>query len=317
MIDRIPVPNFFGWDGPSTFSILMMLAFLTASYMLPKEFKRKGLEPSHSDTMILLGIIGTLIGAKVFFIFEIWDQVFVNSPGFEGRFLYPITHWYGFPGQPGLWSSLFSGGGLVFYGGFLTGFLFVYLFMKSKGLNYGLYFDAVVPSMSIGYAIGRLGCFISGDGCYGFATDVEIPLLVFNYHGAHPSGVPVWNTPVMESIMAFGYFAYFQYWAKLQGFRKYSLTCQFLIIHGAARLAIEFLRVNKAMIPFIDPPQMSNIPDSSQNPEFLTGYYWHGFSQSQYISIALIAFGIFYFIKGKLWIRDSKNEVPLTEPKAS
>lgn len=88
-------------------------------------------------------------------------------------------------------SSLFNGGGLVFYGGFLTGFLFVYLYMKSKHLDYGLYFDAVAPSMSIGYAIGRLGCFVSGDGCYGFATDVEIPLLVFNYHGAHPSGVPV------------------------------------------------------------------------------------------------------------------------------
>jgi phosphatidylglycerol---prolipoprotein diacylglyceryl transferase len=307
MIDRIPIPNPFGWGGPSTFSILMMIAFITASYMLPKEFKRRGLEPAHSDTMILLGIIGTLIGAKVFFIFEIWDQIFVNVPGFDGRYLYPITHWYGFPGQPGLWSSLFSGGGLVFYGGLLVGFLFIYLYMKTKKLDYGSYLDSIAPSISIGYAIGRLGCFVSGDGCYGFATDANIPFFVFEFHGAHPSGVPVWNTPVMEAIVAFGYFAYFHYWARFQKFRKFSITCQWFMIHGTARLLIEFLRVNKAVIPFWEPPNMANIPDSTQNPEFLTGYYWHGFSQSQYISIALIGFGAFFFIKNKYWRRD--NEV--------
>ncbi len=113
MIDRIPIPNPFGWEGLSTFSLLMMLAFLVGSYTLPKELARKKLDPSHSDWLIFLGILGTLIGAKVFFIFEIWDQIFVNVPGYEGRFIYPITHWNGFPGQPGLWSSLFSGGGLV------------------------------------------------------------------------------------------------------------------------------------------------------------------------------------------------------------
>jgi phosphatidylglycerol:prolipoprotein diacylglycerol transferase len=313
MIDRIPLPfQIFGWDGPSTFSILMMLAFLTASYMLPKEFQRRGLVPEHSDNLILLGIIGTLIGAKVFFIFEIWDQIFVDVPGFDGKYLYPLTHYYGFPGQRGLWSSLFSGGGLVFYGGFLTGFLFVYLYMRYQNLDYGAYLDSVAPSMSIGYGIGRLGCFVSGDGCYGFATDVNIPLFVFEFQGAHPSGVPVWNTPVMEAILAFGYFAYFQYWAKFQNFKKYSLTCQWLMIHGLSRLSIEFLRVNKAVIPFIDPPKMSNIPDSAQNPEFLTGYYWHGFSQSQYISLALIGFGAYFFIKNKLWQKEAAESNALS-----
>lgn len=271
---------------------------------MPRELVRKKLDPSHSDWLIFLGILGTLVGAKVFFIFEIWDQIFVNVPGYEGRFIYPITHWNGFPGQPGLWSSLFSGGGLVFFGGLLFGMAFIILYFRYFKLDTAAYLDAVIPSVSIGYAIGRLGCFISGDGCYGFATDANIPFFVFDFHGAHPSGVPVWNTPVMESIMAFGYFAYFQYWARYQNFKKLSIGAQFLIIHGIARLSIEFLRVNKAVFPFIDPPNMVNIPDASGNPTFLTGYYWHGFSQSQYISLALILAGVIMMIRGKLWQKE-------------
>lgn len=317
MIDRIYIPNPFGWGGPSTFAILMLISFLVASYILPREYRRKGLVPEHADTFIFLGVLGTLVGSKLFYIFEIWDQIFV----LPGIYWEPLTHWDGFQffnnvackdsfteeqckiiaNSYGLWSSLFSGGGLVFYGGFLTGTLFIYIFMRVNKLEYGHYYDGMAPSMAIGYAIGRLGCFVSGDGCYGFYTEVNIPILVFTFQGAHPSHVPVWNTPVIEAIISFLFFLYFQYWARLQNFKKWSLFFQYLILHGFARLMIEFLRVNKAVIPFVKPPDMVNIPDANVNPIFLKGYYWHGFSQSQYISLLLIAAGIFFIVKGKLW----------------
>lgn len=151
-----------------------------------------------------------------FFVFEIWDQIFVETPGFDGKYLYPLTHWYGFPGRMALWDNLFSGSGLVFYGGFLFGILFVTLYMKFFKLDIPSYLDAAVPSMAIGYAIGRLGCWVSGDGCYGFATEMRIPLLVFDYHGAHPSGVPVWNTPLIESIVSFVFFFTFNFGQKIR-----------------------------------------------------------------------------------------------------
>ncbi|TGK17214.1 prolipoprotein diacylglyceryl transferase [Leptospira fluminis] len=316
MFEVIPVPKWLmsfvqeyisrDWHGLSTFSLLVVLAFLAASYLLPKELERRGLEPEHSDWLLILAVIGTLVGAKIFFIFEIWDQVFVETPGFDGKYLYPITHYNGFPGRPGLWSSLFSGSGLVFYGGFLFGLSFVTIYVMKHKLDVKAYLDAAVPSMAIGYAIGRLGCFVSGDGCYGFATDVRIPLLVFNYDGAHPSGVPVWNTPIMESAVSFLYFAYFQGWARFRNFRKFSLGAQYLILHGIARLSVEFLRVNKAVIPFTEPPKLVNIPAADGNPEFLTSYYWHGFSQSQYVSIALILAGIYFMVRWKLWEKETE-----------
>ncbi|MBL0264901.1 MAG: prolipoprotein diacylglyceryl transferase [Leptospiraceae bacterium] len=312
MIDRIPIPFLESiWGGPSTFSILMLIAFLTGSKLLPLEYKRKGLVPEAADTIVFLGVLGTLVGAKIFYIFEIWDQIFVVP----GMFSYPWTHWNGFQeladpaceackNSMGLWSSLFNGGGLVFYGGFIFGTLFIYIYLKMNQYDLGKYYDGMAPTMAIGYAIGRLGCFVSGDGCYGFHTDANIPLLVFQFQGAHPSGVPVWNTPVIESIISFGYFFYFQYYARFQNFKKWSIFFQYIALHGFARLCIEFLRVNKAVIPFIDPPQMVNIPDASGNPTFLTGYYWHGFSQSQYISIAFILVSAIFFFKMRLWEKE-------------
>ena len=217
-----------------------------------------------------------------------------------------MTHWYGIPGQPGLWSSLFSGGGLVFYGGFLFGALFIYVYFKKKNYAPGPYYDGMAATMAIGYAIGRLGCFVSGDGCYGHYTEANIPFLVFTFHGAHPSVVPVWNTPVMEAFISFLFFLYFQLYARFQNFKTYSLFFQYLFLHGTARLLIEFLRVNKAVIPFTDPPKMSNIPDASQNLEFLKGYYWHGFSQSQYISILFMLVSLAFFIKMRLWEKEKR-----------
>ncbi|MCB1157204.1 MAG: prolipoprotein diacylglyceryl transferase [Leptospiraceae bacterium] len=302
MIDKIPIPNPFGWGGISTFSILLLIAFFTGSYLLPREYKRRGLKPEVADMVVFLGVLGTLVGAKVFFIFEIWDQIFVRIPGYS--LFYPLTHWDGLPNQPGLWSSLFSGGGLVFYGGFIVGALFILLYFKKHSLPLAPYFDGMAPTMAIGYAIGRLGCFVSGDGCYGHYTDANIPILVFTFQGAHPSYVPVWNTPIMESFLSFLFFFYFQFYARYQNFKSYSLFFQYLFLHGTARLCIEFLRVNKAVIPFRNPPEMVNIPPSSQNEEFLKSYYWHGFSQSQYISLLLMLVSVFFILQLKLWKKE-------------
>jgi phosphatidylglycerol---prolipoprotein diacylglyceryl transferase len=323
MLDRIYVPylsDFIGLflkdmqQGFSTFSICMLIAFLVGTKLLPLEYKKRGLVPEAADTVVFLGVLGTLVGAKIFYIFEIWDQIFV-VPGMS---TFPLTHWYGFQelndascvvckNSMGLWSSLFSGGGLVFYGGFIFGTLFIYFFLKWNGYDLGHYYDGMAPTMSIGYAIGRLGCFVSGDGCYGFHTKTEIPLLVFNYGGAHPSGVPVWNTPVIEAGISFLFFLYFFYYARHQNFKKWSLFFQYLTLHGLARLGVEFLRVNKAVIPILDPPPIVNIPmGMSENVEFLNNYYWHGFSQSQLISIAFIFISLAFIVKLKLWQRNPK-----------
>ena len=67
---------------------------------------------------------------------------------------------------------LFSGTGLVFYGGALGGALAVMAYAKYRGfLDYRL-FDMGAPALAIGYAVGRLGCQLAGDGDYGIPSDL-------------------------------------------------------------------------------------------------------------------------------------------------
>ena len=162
----------------------------------------------------------------------------------------------------------------------------------------------MIPTMALGYAIGRIGCFVSGDGDYGFATDVKIPLLVFHIWRSFSSVIPVWNTPVMETLISFSFFIYFQYYAKFQNFKKLSLVAQYLILSSLARLSIEFLRLNKAVIPFFEPPVMADFPILEQRAEFLKNYFWHGFSQSQYVAIITLMIGLFLMTKNKLWQKE-------------
>lgn len=60
-----------GLRGISTFSILLMLAFLSASFLLPRELTRRGLRPEIADWTILLGVVGAIVGSKVFYVFEV------------------------------------------------------------------------------------------------------------------------------------------------------------------------------------------------------------------------------------------------------
>jgi phosphatidylglycerol:prolipoprotein diacylglycerol transferase len=298
--------------GISTFSICMLIAFFLGTKLLPAEYKKRGLNPEAADNIVFLGVLGTLVGAKIFYIFEIWDQIFVVP----GMYMYPLTHWYGFQeftdpscvacrNSMGFWSSLFNGGGLVFYGGFIFGTFFIYIYLKWNEYDLGKYYDGMAPTMAIGYAIGRLGCFVSGDGCYGFKTDANIPLLTFTFTGASPSQVPVWNTPVIEAFVSFLFFIYFFYYARHQNFKKWSIFFQYLTLHGLARLCIEFLRVNKAVFPILDPPPIVNIPHSTgETSQFLANYYWHGFSQSQLISLAFILVSLAFIVKLKLWEKE-------------
>jgi phosphatidylglycerol:prolipoprotein diacylglycerol transferase len=62
-------------------------------------------------------------------------------------------------------------GGLVFYGGFIAACLFAFAFARRQGWSFWALGDLFAPSLAIGHAFGRLGCFTAGC-CFGKACDV-------------------------------------------------------------------------------------------------------------------------------------------------
>ncbi|MCB1326465.1 MAG: prolipoprotein diacylglyceryl transferase [Spirochaetales bacterium] len=341
---QIPLPFSNSSLPISTYSIMLMIAFLVASFVAPRELQRRGLDPEVADWSLLLAVVGAIVGSKVFFVFEIWDQIWkpAESMGFWQTFKTVFFSVQGLEGQvPGarsLYNNLFTGSGLVFYGGFVFAFSMIYIYLRRRGLSIWRYGDAFMPSLALGYAIGRLGCLISGDGCYGHGASVNIPLLTMVYGPAdgfcpadpalswkYPymcsAGVNVWNTPMMESLLSLGLFLILMLWARHQNFRPGMLVAIFLVYNGFARFMVEFLRLNDAVIPVLDPPTYETAYGLVKNlrtvPEEMGGrlpayyfenWHWYGFTQAQLTAVALIVIGVAWMVLGRLYKKQADGE---------
>ena len=94
----------------------------------------------------------------------------------------------------------------MWFGGAIGGAIAVGLWAwRRKMLNLTLLDICAVP-LAVGYALGRIGCQVSGDGDYGKAWDG--PWAMAYPHGTKPIDTPVQPTPIYETL-AMGLVAYF------------------------------------------------------------------------------------------------------------
>jgi prolipoprotein diacylglyceryltransferase len=101
--------------------------------------------------IIVLALIFGILGAKLFDNLENWDRFIKN----------PIA-------------NLFSPSGLTFYGGLICAAIAIALYVVKKGINVWHMADAIAPALLIAYAVGRMGCQISGDGDWGIYNSAYI-----------------------------------------------------------------------------------------------------------------------------------------------
>lgn len=101
--------------------------------------------------IIILGLIFGILGAKLFDAFENLDDLIAN----------PIE-------------TLFSGGGLTFYGGLILAAIAICWFAYKKGIKIIHLVDSAGPALMIAYAVGRIGCQVAGDGDWGIYNSAYI-----------------------------------------------------------------------------------------------------------------------------------------------
>lgn len=143
----------------TSFGVMMALAFLTAYQVGRVEFRRMGKDPELAGDVLLGALIGGIVGAKLYYVFLNWDLTVQDPLG-----------------------MLFSRAGLVWYGGFLGGAAGVILMIRRRGEEIPSLADAIAPALALGYAVGRIGCFLVGDD-YGRPTDSWVGI-------AFPQGSP-------------------------------------------------------------------------------------------------------------------------------
>lgn len=195
----------------------------------------------------IIALVFGLLGAKLFDIFENWGD-FLKDPS----------------------SFIFSPAGLTFYGGLICAALAIWLYAKKHKIGFWHLNDAAAPALMLAYAIGRIGCHVSGDGDWGIVNTHPKPfsglpnwMWAYNYpHNVNEAGVKiagcldakycnvlpqaVYPTAFYETVVCLILFVV------LWGLRKKlripgSLFAVYLMLNGVERFLIEKIRVNNRM----------------------------------------------------------------------
>lgn len=128
-----------------SFGIMMVLAVWSAHGLASWRARRVGLDPNQFDDMAFVVIFCGLVGARAFYVVEVWGKPEMRT------LLDALAIWKG---------------GIVFYGSILGGGIGFLLYRSLRDLPVLPTLDVVAPSLALGIAFGRIGCFFNGC-CYG------------------------------------------------------------------------------------------------------------------------------------------------------
>ncbi|HEU4944468.1 MAG TPA: prolipoprotein diacylglyceryl transferase family protein [Solirubrobacterales bacterium] len=201
-----------------TFGLMFALAFLAAGALIAKRLKELGKPVDWAYEIGFAALIGGIVGSRLYFVVENYDSV-----------------------KDDLIGNLLSGSGLVWYGGAIGGALAVLLWAWYRDFLGFKLLDLAAPALALGYAIGRCGCQLSGDGDYGKAWDG--PWAMSYPDGTVPTDQAVHPTPVYETL-AMGLGAWLL-WQLRDRFRAGILFAIYLVYAGTERFLVEFLRRNE------------------------------------------------------------------------
>jgi phosphatidylglycerol:prolipoprotein diacylglycerol transferase len=138
----------------SPFGVMLVLAFLGGFLQLRWGMRKLEIgDEEDASAIIFAAGVGGIVGAKVY---------------------YAVLN--------GDWHLLFDRSGLVWYGGFILGTAAVLFTVRRRRLPPWPLLDAAMPALALGYAIGRIGCFLVGDD-YGRPTNLP-------WGVAFPVGLP-------------------------------------------------------------------------------------------------------------------------------
>jgi phosphatidylglycerol:prolipoprotein diacylglycerol transferase len=231
--------------GPITvysYGMMMALGFLAADLVVSSECKRRGLNSDFAASLVVWAAIGGIACSRLYFVIDNFRS-YIHDPA----------------------AIIFSGSGFVWYGGLFGGLLAACIVSRYYGVPVSATADMAGPALVIGQALGRIGCLLSGDGDWGMPTTLpwgmQFPNAIVGWNEAtvrtldshhnlvsgYFPGVRVHPTPIYEAIL------YTLIFLLLWSRRKETkvpgqLFYLYLILAGAARFMVEFLRINPRVL---------------------------------------------------------------------
>ena len=202
-----------------TYGVLVAAGFLLGLGLAVKQARKEGIPPNKIADLGFYILLSALIGSRLFY-------VIVNASHYMRNPLDVFKVWEG---------------GLVFYGGLLFTVPMVLWYVKKNDLGVWSIADLFAPSLAIGHAIGRIGCFYSGC-CYGKpAEGLPWAVTFTDPQCLALTGVPLHPTQLYESL---GEFTIFFALIILRGHKTFKgqLFMIYLILYSVLRFIVEFFR---------------------------------------------------------------------------
>lgn len=217
-----PVLIDLGFATIGTYGFALVLAYLSAIWFGVFRARQEGIPPGQILDLSVWLLVGAIVGAKLLLV---------------------IVEWRQYVAQPRLLLGIIRLGG-VFYGGLIISVLTGLWYMRRKGLDTWQVSDILAPSIALGQAVGRVGCFMAGC-CYGKAC--RLPWAVtFTDPVAHDNvGVPLHvslhPTQLYSSLNSMVIFTLLLWVSRRKRFRG-QVFWTYVGVYSVTRALIEFLR---------------------------------------------------------------------------
>lgn len=214
------------------FGLAVLAAFAISQIICQRELLRRGF-PKEADAIadvVMAALIGTLVGAKTYYV------ILTGDP-----------------------SAFFSRGGFVFWGGFIGSVVLCWATIRYKKLNFLRIADVSGIAIAAGYSVGRSGCWAVGDD-YGRpwsgpfsvqfpegAPPSTVSVMSSQFGVSFPAGTPpntvvsVYPTQLME--VAMGFVMFYVLWQLRKHTNKEGwLFGVYCVLAGIERFIVEFFR---------------------------------------------------------------------------
>jgi phosphatidylglycerol---prolipoprotein diacylglyceryl transferase len=227
-----------------SFGLMAALALIVPGVLIVRPLvRRRGAASDFAFELIVAAGLGGFVGARIYYLIENWATI-------HNEF----------------WHVAFGGVGFTWYGGLIGGFLAVVGWSRLRHVPLGVVANAMAPATAMGYAIGRIGCQLAGDGDYGKVSG--LPWAMGYPHGTVPTppGVKVQPTPVYETVTML--IVAWVLWRLATRYEKSGWWTfgWFLVLSAVERFLVEFIRRNPV-------------------------WFW-GLTQPQWVSVASVVAGV-------------------------
>lgn len=219
-----------------TFGLMLWFAAVVAAILVDRGFRRSRIS-ADAVGIVAIAVVAGIVGAKL------WHVIDTPSDFHEMG-----------------WRVLWDPAGFAWYGGVVFGILALVVQGRRAKIGALRMLDFAAPAAAVGYGIGRIGCFLSGDGCYGIQTSLPYPLGMSFPHGIVPTpvGVRVLPTPLFE--LGAGLLIGWYLWQRAGKRHPVGLiTGQYLALSGVARFLVEFVRRNPKVLLGLSNAQLASL----------------------------------------------------------